>query len=207
MRFTLPDLPYNFDALEPHVSKETLEFHYGKHHQGYVDKLNALTEGTDYGDDDLEGLIIDAKGDPDQQSLYNAAAQVWNHTLYWNSMVAEGGGRPGGRLGALIAYSFGGFEAFAEEFKEKALGQFGSGYVWLIYSDGKIEIASTSDAIVPTADLDRLLLNFDVWEHAYYLDQQNDRGAYVDLFLEKLVNWENAAERLGELEKTFKIAA
>ncbi|MFN3232256.1 MAG: superoxide dismutase [Alphaproteobacteria bacterium] len=200
MPFNLPDLPYPRDALEPHISSRTIDFHYGKHHSGYVDKLNKATEGTAFADASLEKVILETRQDETQKALFNNAAQVWNHTLYWHSMTPGGGGEPGDDLADLIKEAFGTFSAFKDAFKSAGTAEFGSGWVWLVYNGTKLEIQSTTDAEIPTDNLDHILLTMDVWEHAYYLDQQNARGDYIDAFLNKLVNWQNAADRLRAVD-------
>lgn len=200
MSIELPELPFARHALAPHISSATVDYHYGKHHRGYVDKLNKAIDGTDLADADLETIIRHALQDETNASLFNNAAQVWNHTLYWQSMTPGGGNEPIGFLGTLIKESFGSYEKFREKFKAAGLGEFGSGWVWLVRTDHGLKIQSTTDAEVPTYKLDRILLTMDVWEHAYYLDRQNDRGAYIDTFLDHLVNWQNAADRLGAVD-------
>ncbi|ABS61810.1 Superoxide dismutase [Parvibaculum lavamentivorans DS-1] len=190
----LPPLPYAEDALAPHVSAETLSFHYGKHHKSYVEKANGLIEGTELAGLELVPLIRKVAGDASQKSLFNNAAQVWNHDFYWNSMSPKGGGRPKGALAERIDADLGGYEKFAETFKKTAMGQFGSGYCWLVLSGGKLKIYSTANAETPIAGKkDVPILTTDVWEHTYYLDYQNKRQDYLDAFLDHLVNWEFAA--------------
>ncbi|MCF8469231.1 MAG: superoxide dismutase [Parvibaculum sp.] len=191
----LPPLPYAQDALAPHISKETLSFHYGKHHKGYVDKANGMLEGSDLATLDLVPLIRKVAGDASKKGLFNNAAQVWNHDFYWHSMSPKGGGKPGGALADKIASDFGSFEAFAKTFKEAGAGQFGSGYCWLVLGqDGKLKVYGTANAETPISDTkDVPILTTDVWEHTYYLDYQNRRPDYLDVFLDKLVNWEFAA--------------
>lgn len=192
--FALPDLPYPHDALEPHMSKSTLELHHDKHHQKYVDTLNSLIEGTDFAGKNLEEIIAAVKGDTDRTKLFNQAAQVWNHTFFWNSLSPSGGGKPKGALADAIDRDFGSFGAFAEEFKSVAAGEFGSGWAWLVINgDGKLEVTSTHDADLPMAHGQTALLTLDVWEHAYYLDYQNKRPDYIATFLDKLANWDFAA--------------
>lgn len=198
----LPPLPYEKNALEPHISAETLSFHYGKHHKGYVDKANSMIEGTDLAGLELVPLIRKVAGDDGKKSLFNNAAQVWNHDFYWRSMAPKGGGKPSGALADSIAQDFGSFDKFKKAFKEAATGQFGSGYCWLVIGeDGKLKVYGTPNAETPIAQgKDVPLLTTDVWEHTYYLDYQNRRPDYVDAFLENLVNWEFAEanfERAG----------
>jgi len=184
MAFTLPNLPYDTNALEPHLSAETFEYHYGKHHKTYVDTLNKLVEGTDQADASLEDIIMSAEG-----KLFNQAAQVWNHTLYWNSMAPGGGGAPSGAAGDAVNEAFGGHDAFKEEFKKAATDQFGSGWAWLTLDGGKLAISSTSNADLPMKHGQTAVLTCDVWEHAYYIDYRNARPNYVDVFLDHLINW------------------
>lgn len=196
MAHTLPDLPYEQNALEPHISSETLGFHHGKHHAAYVSKMNAAIEGNDKADLSLEDLIRKAAADGDQ-GLFNNAAQTWNHTFYWNSMAPDGGGTPSGDLGERIERDFGSFDAFKKAFADAGATQFGSGWAWLVVKDGKLDVRKTLNAETPlTEDGVVPLLTMDVWEHAYYLDFQNRRPDYIETFLDKLVNWEFAASNL-----------
>jgi Fe-Mn family superoxide dismutase len=193
MAFTLPDLPYARDALAPHISAETLDFHHGKHHKAYVDKANELVKGTDLESADLETAIRAAWEDKNT-ALFNNAAQIWNHTFYWNSMSPKGGGKPSGKLAEAISRDFGSFEKFAEAFKTAGAGQFGSGWAWLVVKGGKLEVRKTPNAETPITEAGVTpLLSMDVWEHAYYLDFQNRRPDYMGAFLEYLVNWDFAA--------------
>lgn len=192
MAFELPPLPYAQDALEPHISAETLSFHYGKHHQAYVNKLNALTDGSDLADKSLEDLIKTADG-----GVFNNAAQVWNHTFYWHCMAPNAGGEPEGALADAINEAFGSFALFKAAFTEAATTHFGSGWAWLVKAtDGSLRILSTANAENPLRDGHTPLLTCDVWEHAYYLDTQNARPAYVDNFWQ-CVNWAFVAEQLA----------
>ena len=193
MTIEFPGLPYLVDALEPHVSARSLGFHHGKHHKGYVDKLNAAIAGTDYAGRSLED-IIGAAHEAGDTGVFNNAAQAWNHTFLWSSMSPVGGGAPVGALAEAIDAGFGGVAGFREQFKASALGQFGSGWTWLILKGGSLEIVNTGNAGTPLTDGVTPLLTLDVWEHAYYLDYQNQRGAYVDTFLDKLINWDFAAQ-------------
>lgn len=190
MAFELPKLPFDMNALEPHISKETLEYHYGKHHQAYVNKLNSMTEGKPEADKSLEDIIKSASG-----GLFNQAAQVWNHTFYWNCMSPKGGGEPGGKLADAIKKDFGGFDKFKGEFSACAAGTFGSGWAWLVKDGGKLAIVSTSNAGNPLTDNKTPLLTCDVWEHAYYIDYRNARPKYVEAFW-NLVNWDFVAGNL-----------
>ncbi|MBO6784501.1 MAG: superoxide dismutase [Alphaproteobacteria bacterium] len=190
MSFTLPDLPYAIDALEPHISKRTLEFHHGKHHAGYVSNLNGLVEGTKHESASLLDIVRDLSDDPGGSALYNNAAQTWNHTFFWDGMRPDGGGEPGGAMLDRLKKDFGSYDSFRDKFKQAATGQFGSGWAWLIESDGVLDVVSTGNAVVPVADGRTPLLTCDVWEHAYYLDYQNARADFVDSFLDHLVNWD-----------------
>lgn len=193
MAFTLPELPYPRKALAPHISEETLDYHYGKHHAGYVKKLNAAVEN----DSSLQGKSLEQLIESTKGGVFNNAAQVWNHTFYWHSMSPNGGGQPSGELAEAINSAFGDFDTFKEKFTAAATGQFGSGWAWLVKgADGKLEITSTSDAENPMTEGKTPILTCDVWEHAYYIDRRNDRAAYVDAFW-NLVNWEFAAKNLG----------
>ena len=191
MAFELPALPYARDALAPHISPETIDFHYGKHHQTYVTNLNNLVPGTEFESMSLEEIVKKSSG-----GIFNNAAQVWNHTFYWHSLSPTGGGEPTGRLAEEITKSFGSFAAFKEEFTKVALGTFGSGWAWLVERpDGSLGIVSTSNAATPLTGPDRPLLTCDVWEHAYYVDYRNARAKYVEAFW-NLVNWDFATSQL-----------
>ena len=199
MAFDLPPLPYSRDALAPHISEETLNFHYGKHHQAYVNNLNKLIEGTDHENAPLEKIITDASKDSSKSGLFNNAAQVWNHTFYWHSMKPGGGGKPSGAIAKKIDEDFGSYEDFAKEFKAAGGGQFGSGWAWLVLKDGKLGIRKTPNAETPLTEAGATpLLTMDVWEHAYYLDYQNSRPNYMDAFLENLVNWDFVNQNLAD---------
>ena len=192
MAIELPALPYARDALAPHISAETLDYHYGKHHQAYVTNLNNLIKGTENENLDLETIIKKSQG-----GVFNNAAQVWNHTFYWNSLSPNGGGDPSGKLADAIVKTFGGVAQFKEEFTKTAVGTFGSGWAWLVQRpDGSLGLVSTSNAATPITGSDRPLLTCDVWEHAYYLDYQNRRPDYVAAWW-NVVNWDNVAKRLG----------
>jgi superoxide dismutase, Fe-Mn family len=197
MKLVFPDLPYAPDALEPHYSARSIEFHYGKHHKAYFDKTKELIQDTRFADMELEEIVRDTARDPKLSQLFNNAAQVWNHNLFWLSMSPKGGGKPEGELRKLIDRNLGGYEEFRKTLKEKAVGRFGSGWVWLVYKDGKLDITSTPNAETPLTDKSAtVLLTLDVWEHAYYLDRQNRRPEYVDVFLDHLANWAFAAEMM-----------
>ncbi|MEM8986220.1 MAG: superoxide dismutase [Pseudomonadota bacterium] len=199
MAITLPPLPYDQNALEPHVSANTLSFHYGKHHQAYVDNLNKMIDGTPLADASLEEIIKDAAGDAGKAGIFNNAAQIWNHTFYWNSMAPNGGGAPTGAVAGLIDEAFGGYEGFKEAFATAGAKQFGSGWAWLVAVGGKVEVRKTLNAELPITEAGVTpLLTMDVWEHAYYLDFQNKRPAYISTFLDNLVNWEFANANLAK---------
>ena len=190
MAYELPDLPYAKDALAPHISAETFDYHHGKHHAAYVNKLNELTDGDS--SKSLEELIQSAEG-----GRFNQAAQVWNHTFYWSCMAPNGGGAPGGELAAAIDRDFGSFDAFVAQFKAAAMGQFGSGWAWLVDNGGKLEVCATANAGNPMTDGKKPLLTCDVWEHAYYIDFRNARPGYLDAFFANLVNWDFVAANLA----------
>jgi superoxide dismutase, Fe-Mn family len=185
MAFTLPDLPYAKDALAPYLSQETLEFHHDKHHNAYVTNLNGLIEGTDNAGKPLEDIILAADG-----PLFNNAAQVWNHTFYWNCMKPGGGGAPAGDLAKAVDAAFGSFEDFKKEFSAAAVGQFGSGWAWLVLENGALKVTKTGNADLPLKHGQTALLTVDVWEHAYYIDYRNLRPKYVETFLTSLVDWD-----------------
>ena len=195
--FTLPPLPWAENALEPVISANTISFHYGKHHKTYVDNLNNLVKGTDYENASLEKIINETAGKADKAGLFNNAAQIWNHTFYWNSMKPAGGGKPTGKLAEMIDTAFGGYDAFKKELATTTVSQFGSGWGWLVLDGGALKVVKTANAEVPFTKGQKPLLTIDVWEHAYYLDQQNKRAAYVDAVIEKLLNWDFAAQNLG----------
>jgi Fe-Mn family superoxide dismutase len=196
-QFELPALPYAKNALEPHISENTLNFHHGKHHQAYVTKLNELVAGTDLENKSLEEIIKATAGDASKAGIFNNAAQVWNHTFYWNSMSPNGGGKPNGVVLEKIEESFGSYENFASEFKNAGATQFGSGWAWLVLENGKLKITKTPNAETPLTTNAKPLLTMDVWEHAYYLDFQNARPSYMDTFLNELVNWEFVEKNLA----------
>ncbi len=195
MAFALTPLPYARDALAPHMSSDTLDYHYGKHHQAYVNKLNEMTEGTPHADASLEDVIHAAHGS--NQGLFNQAAQVWNHDFYWQSMKPQGGGAPTGDIADKINQDFGSYDAFKTEFSGAGATQFGSGWAWLVVKGGKLEIRKTANAELPLTEAGVTpLLTMDVWEHAYYLDFQNRRPDYMASWLDNLVNWDFANENL-----------
>ena len=198
MTFALPDLPYAIDALTPHISAETLKFHHGKHHAGYVAKLNGMVEGQAMAKDSLEDIVRATAGDVSKAGIFNNAAQIWNHTFYWQSMTPKGGGKPSGDLAAMIDRDFGSLDDFKTSFAEAGATQFGSGWAWLVVKNGKLGVRKTLNAETPlTEEGVTPLLTMDVWEHAYYLDFQNRRPDYISAFLEHLVNWDFAAANLA----------
>ena len=189
----LPELPYPNNALEPHISAETLRYHHGKHHASYVEKLNRLIEGTEFETAPLETIITKASG-----GVFNNAAQVWNHTFYWNCLSPDGGGSPSGQLAAAIDKAFGSLAGFKDRFSEAAAGNFGSGWTWLVKNpDGTLDIVNTANAGNPMTDGKQPLLTCDVWEHAYYIDYRNARPKYIQAFWH-LVNWDFVAQELGQ---------
>jgi len=196
--FTLPALPYADNALAPVISANTLSFHYGKHHKAYVDNLNKLVAGTEYESATLEKVIADTAGKADKAGIFNNAAQIWNHTFYWNSLKGNGGGQPTGKLAQMIESDLGGFDSFKKEFAATTVSQFGSGWGWLAVEGGKLKIVKTGNAEVPFTKGQKPLLTIDVWEHAYYLDYQNRRPDYVNAVIDKLLNWDFAAENLAK---------
>ncbi len=193
MAFELPALPYAKDALAPHISEETLEYHYGKHHNTYVTKLNGLIEGTEYEGKSLEEIIKSSSG-----GVFNNAAQIWNHTFYWNSLSPNGGGEPTGAIADAINSSFGSFDEFKAKFNDMAVNNFGSSWTWLVKkADGSLDIVNTSNAGTPITEEGLTpLITVDLWEHAYYIDYRNARPAYLEAFW-NLVNWEFANQNLG----------
>ena len=191
MAFTLPELPYSKDALAPHISAETLEYHHGKHHKAYVDNLNKALDGKPEASKSLEEVIMSSEG-----PVFNNAAQVWNHTFYWSSIKPNGGGQPTGDLAAAIARDFGSFDKFKEEFTQAGITQFGSGWAWLVIEGGKLKVTKTPNADLPMKHGQKALLTMDVWEHAYYIDYRNARPKYIETFLTSLANWDFASENL-----------
>ena len=194
MEHTLPALPYPKDALAPHISAETFDYHYAKHHQAYVTNLNNLIKGTEFEALDLEAIVKKAPAG----GVYNNAAQVWNHTFFWSSLKPAGGGAPSGKLADAINAKFGSFEAFKEAFTKSAVGNFGSGWTWLVKkADGTVDIVNMGPAGTPLTTGDTALLTIDVWEHAYYIDYRNARPKFVEAFLNNLANWDFAAANFG----------
>lgn len=198
MTYTLPDLPYDYTALEPHVSKQTLEFHHDKHHAAYVKKYNAAVEGTPMADKPIEEAIKATAGNPDQKGIFNNGAQAWNHTFYWQCMKPNGGGMPTGAIADKINSDLGGYDKFVEAFKQAGATQFGSGWAWLVLDNGTLKVAKTLNADNPLTSNQTPLLTMDVWEHAYYLDYQNQRPSYIDTFINNLINWDFVNKNLAK---------
>ncbi|MDH5676379.1 MAG: superoxide dismutase [Fe] [Myxococcales bacterium] len=191
MAIELPPLPWAEDALAPHISAETIQYHYGKHHNAYVTNLNKLIEGTDLAGKSLEDIVKSAEG-----GVFNNAAQVWNHTFYWNSLKPGGGGKPSGAVADAIEQSFGGYDAFRQQFAQAAATQFGSGWAWLVKDGDKLAIVKTPNAETPLTGVAKPLITIDVWEHAYYVDYRNARPKYIETYLDHLVNWDFANANL-----------
>jgi Fe-Mn family superoxide dismutase len=199
MTLLLPNLPYEIDALQPYISKETLEFHYGKHHQAYVTNGNKLIAGTEYEQLSCEEIIKKTAGQADKAGIFNNVAQIWNHSFYWQSMKPNGGGLPTGDLLKQINRDFGSYDNFKAEFATAGATQFGSGWAWLVTENSKLKIVKTANAETPISnDSVTALFTMDVWEHAYYIDYRNARPKYIDTFLDKLVNWDFAAENFAK---------
>lgn len=193
MEHQLPPLPFEKNALEPHMSAETLDYHYGKHHQAYVTNLNKLIADTPFADKDLETIVRESSG-----GVFNNAAQVWNHTFFWNCLTPNGGGEPSGALAEAISKKWGDFAKFKEAFTASAVGNFGSGWTWLVRkADGSVDIVNTSNAGTPLTTSDKALLTVDVWEHAYYVDYRNARPKFVEVFFNNLANWKFAEENFA----------
>jgi superoxide dismutase, Fe-Mn family len=193
MPFSLPELPYKKDALQPYMSAETLEFHHDKHHAAYVNNLNKLLDGKPQATQSLEEVIMNSDG-----GVFNNAAQVWNHTFFWNCMKPQGGGEPRGELAEAIKRDFGSYEEFKKQFSEAAATQFGSGWAWLVKDGSKLAIMKTSNADLPMKHGKTALLTIDVWEHAYYIDYRNLRPKFIETFLTSLVNWDFVAQNFGK---------
>jgi len=198
MAFELPALPYAKNALEPHISERTMDFHHGRHHHAYVTNLNNLVKGSPAESQSLEELIKASYRDTSRTGVFNNAAQVWNHTFFWSSMKPHGGGSPSGQVAQAIDRDCGGIDKFKEQFKAAAVGQFGSGWAWLVADGGKLKITATPNAVNPLSEGQTALLTCDVWEHAYYLDFQNRRPDFVQTFLDHLVNWDFVAQNLSK---------
>jgi Fe-Mn family superoxide dismutase len=197
MSVTLPLLPYGKDALAPYISANTLEFHYGKHHQAYVDNLNKLIAGTDLAEKSLENIIKIAAGDTAKAGIFNNAAQVWNHSFYWQCLKKAGGGTPTGAIASKINATWGNHDKFSEELKNAGVTQFGSGWAWLVLDGKNLKITKTANADTPIAHGQKALLTIDVWEHAYYLDYQNRRPDYLAAVIKNLINWDFVNANLG----------
>jgi Fe-Mn family superoxide dismutase len=196
MAFELPPLPYPKNALEPHISERTMDFHHGRHHQAYVTNLNNLVKDQPLERQSLEEIIKGTYKDTSKTGVFNNAAQVWNHTFFWHSMKPHGGGTPSGDVASAITRDCGGLDKFKEQFKAAAVGQFGSGWAWLVADRGQLKIVPTPNAVNPLAEGQHALLTCDVWEHAYYLDYQNRRPDFVQTFLDHLINWDFVAQNL-----------
>jgi Fe-Mn family superoxide dismutase len=201
MAFELPPLPYPKDALAPHMSAETLDFHHDKHHRAYVTALNKLIEGSPLANASLEDIMRKSANDEKTAPIFNNAAQTWNHTFFWNSMKPQGGGKPSDQLASRLDQAFQGLDNFRAEFKKAAEGQFGSGWAWLVVDRGKLKIVKTANADTPLVHRQAPLLACDVWEHAYYIDYRNRRGDFVQVFLDHLINWEFVARNLEQQER------
>jgi Fe-Mn family superoxide dismutase len=197
MAYKLPPLPYAYTALEPYISKNTLEFHHDKHHAAYVNNYNKAVEGTELDNKTLEEAIKAIAKDADKKGVFNNAAQAWNHSFYWNCIKPGGGGTPTGAMADKITADFGSFEKFVEEFKQAGATQFGSGWAWLVLENGTLKVVKTSNAENPMTAGQTPLLTMDVWEHAYYLDYQNRRPDYISDFVNKLINWDFVAENFA----------
>ena len=198
MAFTLPELPYAHDALAPYMGEETLQLHHGKHHQTYVTNLNNLIAGTDLENKSLEEIVVISSKDPTKAGIFNNAGQHWNHNLFWRTMKKGGGGKPGGELLKRLEHDFGGYETFAEQFKQAGVTQFGSGWAWLSLDGDKLKVSKTPNGSNPLVDGATPILGVDVWEHAYYLDYRNRRPDYLAAFLNHLVDWEAVEAELAK---------
>ena len=200
--FSLPNLPYNKDALAPHYSPEAFDYHHGKHHQAYVTNLNKLAEtNAELQNKSLETIISESAGQVDKMGIFNNAAQIWNHSFFWHCMQPQGGGKPSGALLAQIEKDFGSYDAFAEQFKANGVGQFGSGWVWLVMDNGALKVVKTANAELPLSKNQHAILTADVWEHAYYIDFRNRRPDYLAVFLEHLVSWDFAARNFAQAQQ------
>ena len=197
MAISLPELPYGKDALAPYISANTLDFHHGKHHKTYVDNLNKLITSTDLAEKSLEEIIKIAVKDPAKAGIFNNAAQIWNHSFYWQCLKKSGGGSPTGAIATKINAVWGSYDKFAEELKNAGVTQFGSGWAWLVLEDGQLKITKTANADTPLAHGQKPLLTIDVWEHAYYLDYQNRRPDYLTSVIQNLINWDFVNANLG----------
>ncbi len=205
MQITLPQLPYPYDSLEPHISRTTLEIHHGKHHRTYVEKTKALAKQVRLADQPLERIIQQTAGHGGHQALFNNAAQAWNHAFYWRSLRPGGGGAPSGEIAEYVQTSFGGYDSFVEQFAAAAIGQFGSGWAWLVLDGDGVTITTTSNADTPLARGQTPLLTLDVWEHAYYLDYQNRRADYAAAVIRHLLNWDFANRNLSRRQSAAQV--
>lgn len=205
MQITLPQLPYAYDALEPHISRTTLEVHHGKHHRAYVEKVKTLAREVHLADQPLERIIQQTAGQDSHRALFNNAAQAWNHAFYWRSLRPGGGGEPRGEIAERVQTDLGGYGSFVERFAAAATGQFGSGWAWLVLDGNKLKVTQTANADTPLAHGQTPLLTIDVWEHAYYLDYQNRRADYAAAVIEHLINWDFANRNLSR-RRTAAIA-
>jgi superoxide dismutase, Fe-Mn family len=205
MQITLPRLPFPYDALEPHISRATLQVHHDKHHQAYVDNVRILAKKVRMADQPLERIILETVGQTSHRALFNNAAQAWNHAFYWRSLKPNGGGAPDGEIGRRIAIDFGGHEAFAEQLRAAATGQFGSGWAWLLLDGKTLKVTQTANADTPLAHGQTPLLTIDVWEHAYYLDYQNRRAEYASAVIAHLLNWDFANRNLSRLSASADV--
>lgn len=197
MAYKLPALPYDYTALEPYISKSTLEFHHDKHHAAYVSKYNDAVASTDHDSQPIEDVIKSIAGNPDKAGLFNNAAQAWNHSFYWQCMKPNGGGTPTGALADKITADFGSFDKFVEVFKAAGATQFGSGWAWLVLENGTLKVTKTGNADLPLVHGQTALLTMDVWEHAYYLDYQNKRPDYINTFVTQLIDWDFVASNFA----------
>jgi Fe-Mn family superoxide dismutase len=202
MPITLPQLPYPYDALEPHISRTTLEVHHGKHHRAYVEKVKTLAREVHLADQPLERIIQQTAGQAGHRALFNNAAQAWNHAFYWRSLRPGGGGGPQGEIAERVKTDLGGYGSFVEQLAAAATGQFGSGWAWLVLDGNRLKVTQTANADTPLADGQTPLLTIDVWEHAYYLDYQNRRADYVAAIIEHLINWDFASRNLSRRRTT-----
>ena len=194
MAYTQPELPYAENALEPHISANTIGFHYGKHHATYIKKYNDMVAGTPYNGQSIEDVIIATANDPEKTGLFNNGAQAWNHSFYWNSLSPNGGGKPSGQIAGKIETDFGSYDTFKSELANAAATQFGSGWAWLVLDNGQLKVVKTANAQTPLTNAMYPILTIDVWEHAYYLDYQNRRPDYVAAMIDELLNWEFASQ-------------
>lgn len=200
MKISFSELPYPENALEPHISQRTMSFHYGKHHRTYFDTLTKLIPGTKFENMTLEEIVIESAKDASHQPIFNNAGQVWNHDLFWRSMKPNGGGEPQGELRQAIERDFGSVDEMKKQLAEKGVKQFGSGWAWLVASNGKLSVTSTANAHNPLVNGGKALIALDVWEHAYYLDYQNRRADFCDVFMKNLVSWDDAAARFDAVK-------